>query len=206
MRIVGDSFKQAKNADLVRPIFLYSVCLDPTGNVWKRWTNWSTGVTFDGIEYDFYAISHSALAEDGSGQIQNGSLVISNANREIQALLDEYDGWRERQVIITQVWEQTLSDPTAFISDMLVVKEVTVTEKRATISLSSELDVMNVQIPRKVMTRSYCRFSFKSVECAYAGPELRCNRTLNRCRELGNQSRFGAFPATPLQKIYLRGE
>jgi lambda family phage minor tail protein L len=206
MRLVGDSFKQAKNAELVRPIFLYSLLIDPTGNVWKRWTSWSGGVTFDGIEYEFYPISHSGLSEDNTGTIQKGSVVISNANREIQALLDEYDGFRERPLTITQVWEQTLLDPTAFISDTLAVKEVSVTEKRVTLTLSSELDVLNIRIPRKVMTRTFCRFSFRGVECAYAGVETRCNRTLNRCRELSNQARFGAFPATPLQKIFLRGD
>jgi len=205
MRIVGDNFKQAKNAELVRPIFLYAILLDPTGNVWKRWTSWAGGVTFDGEVYEFYPISHSALQEDGSGQIQKASLNISNVNRELQALLDEFDGLRERQVSIIQVWEQTLSDPTCFISDILNVSDVGVTERQATLSLSSELDNLNIQIPRKVMTRTFCRFSFKSDECAYAGTELRCGRTLNRCRELGNQTRFGAYPATPLQKIFLKG-
>jgi len=206
MRLVGDSFKQAKNAELVRPIFLYSLLLDPTGNVWKRWTSWSGGVTFDGIDYEFYPITHSSMGEDGTGSIQKGSVVISNANREMQALLDEYDGFRERPLTITQVWEQTLLDPTAFISDTLAVKEVSITEKRVSLTLSSELDVLSIRIPRKVMTRTFCRFSFKGVECAYAGAETRCNRTLNRCRELENQARFGAFPATPLQRIFLRGE
>lgn len=205
MRIVGDSFKQAKNAELVRPIFLYSLLLDPTGNVWKRWTSWSGGVTFDGIDYQFYPIAHSSLAEDNSGKIQRVTVFIANATREVQALLDEYDGFRERALTITQVWEQTLLDPTAFISDTLAVKEVSVTESKVTLSLSSELDVLNIKIPRKVMTRTFCRFSFKSAECAYAGSETRCNRTLNRCRELENEARFGAFPATPLQKIFLRG-
>ena len=205
MRIVGDSFKQAKNAELVRPIFLYSLCLDPTGNVWKRWTSWAGGVTFDGIDYQFYPITHGAMAEDSSGQIQKASVVISNVNREIQALLDEYDGFRERQITITQVWEQTLLDPTAFISDTLTVNDVSVTEQKVALSLSSELDVLNIRIPRKVMTRTFCRFSFKSAECGYTGLETRCNRLLNRCRELQNQARFGAFPATPLQKIFLKG-
>ena len=206
MRVVGDAFKQAKNAELVKPIFLYSLLLDPTGNVWKRWTNWSGGVTFDGINYQYYPILHSNISEEVSGQIQKASITISNVNREIQSLLDEYDGFREKPIIIMQVWEQTLSDPTAFISDMLSVKEVSVTERKVTLTLASELDVLNVRIPRKVMTRTFCRFAFKNAECGYTGSETRCNRTLNRCRELENQSRFGAFPATPLQKIYLRGD
>jgi lambda family phage minor tail protein L len=205
MRIVGDAFKQAKNAELVRPIFLYSLLLDPTGNVWKRWTSWSDEIIFDGVTYLPFAITHSSISEDNSGKIQSVKITIANANREMQAILDEYDGLRERPITITQVWEQTILDPTAFIADTLAVKEVSVTEKSVSLTLSSELDVLNIKIPRKVMTRTFCRFTYKGVECGYAGSETRCNRTLNRCRELGNQARFGAFPATPLQKIFLRG-
>lgn len=34
-------------------------------------------------------------------------------------------------------------------------------------------------------------------ECGYGGTEITCNKTRSRCRELGNQLRFGAFPSAP---------
>jgi len=205
MRIVGNAFNTGKNSPVVRPIYLYSILYDPTANSFLRMTNWPGGVTFDGVFYKHYAVIHSGINEEASGMIQKASITLSNANREMQALLDDNEGLRERKVTITQVWEDTLADPTAFISDILTVEQASVTEERVTLSLASELDVLNIMLPRRVMTRTFCRFTFKSAECAYAGSEQSCNKTFNRCRELVNQKHFGAFPATPLTKTYLRG-
>lgn len=205
MRVVGNAFKTAKNAPLVNPIFLYSILYDPTGNAFKRYTNWPSGITFDGIFYEHFPIQHDGLTEDVSGQIQRASLVMLNVTREVQQLLDENDGLRGRQVTITQVWLDTIADPTAFISDSLSLVDCTITEKSVTFSMSSALDVLNVQLPRRALTRNFCRFKFKGTECAYAGAETLCDKTLNRCRELENASRFGGFPSTPAQRIFFQG-
>lgn len=206
MRIVGNAFKTAKNAPLVKPIYLYSLLYDPTGNLFKRYTNWPGGVTFDGIAYEHYPITHSGIAEDTSGQIQQASLVLNNVSREMQALIDGNDGLRGREITITQVWEETLGDPTAFISDTLAISNGTLSERTAQFSLASVLDVMNIKLPRRALSRAFCRFRFKGEECAYAGAETACDKTLNRCRELENSRRFGAFPATPLQRVFFSGD
>lgn len=203
MRTVGTAFITAKNAKLVKPIYLYTLLYDPTGNKYKYWTNWPQSVLFDGQIYEFFPITHSTISEDSTGAIQKASVKILNISREIQAIIDDNDGLRDRPLTITQVFEDTLSDPTAFISDSFVVADVTVTEREASLNLSSTLDVLEVRIPRNQISRSFCRFRFKSSECGYAGAEFQCNKTLQRCRELGNSTRFGAFPATPLQNTFL---
>ena len=38
--------------------------------------------------------------------------------------------------------------------------------------------------------------------CGYAGAETTCNKTLTRCRALGNQLRFGGFPSVPSKRIF----
>jgi lambda family phage minor tail protein L len=205
MRIVGNAFKTAKNAPLVRPIFLYSILYDKTSNAFKRYTNWPGGVTFDGIDYEHFPIVHDSITEDTTGQIQKASLAMLNVTREVQALLDDNDGLRGCPITIMQVWEDTIDDPTAFIADMLNISDCTITEANVTFSLSSVLDVLNIKLPRRALTRNFCRFRFKGEECAYAGAETNCDKTLNRCRELQNSNRFGGFPATPAQRVYFQG-
>ena len=39
-----------------------------------------------------------------------------------------------------------------------------------------------------------CDVAFAGPECGYAGDESECDHTLARCRELGNETRFGGSP------------
>jgi len=203
VRTVGSAFISAKNSQLVKPIYLYTLRYDPVGNKFKRWTSWPLGVIFDGDVYEFFSITHNGISEDSSGAIQKATVKALNISREIQTIIDDNDGLRERELTITQVFEDTLSDPSAYISDSFVIADVTVTEREAIFSLSSNLDVFDVKIPRTQISRAFCRFKFKGSECGYAGSESQCNKTLQRCRELNNSKRFGAFPATPIQNIFL---
>ena len=42
---------------------------------------------------------------------------------------------------------------------------------------------------------------FRDTNCAYAGLETRCDKTLTRCQELGNISNFGGFPSLPREQV-----
>ena len=206
MRVVGDAFKEQKNAPTVRPIYLYEIVIDPVSNTIRRFTSHPGGITFDGETFQHFPIVHSATSEDGSGQIQKAALMVSNVSREMQALIDDNDGFRNRQVTITQVWLPTIADTTAFISDVLRISNTVVTDTEAKFTLSSELDVLEIRLPRRALTRTFCRFRFKSALCGYVGVETECDKTLNRCRELVISRRFGGFPATPLQTNFLAGQ
>ena len=63
--------------------------------------------------------------------------------------------------------------------------------------VKSGVDLHNQRGPRTLQMKT-CRFQgidgFKGVNCGYAGAETECNYTFSRCRELGNEARFGGFP------------
>lgn len=42
---------------------------------------------------------------------------------------------------------------------------------------------------------------FKDVMCGYSGSESFCDKTLERCLELGNQKNFGGFPSLPREQV-----
>jgi len=51
--------------------------------------------------------------------------------------------------------------------------------------------------PKRLMKRDLCSFTYKGVECAYAGGLSTCDRTLdgtNGCKVHTNQQNFGGFP------------
>ena len=200
MRVVGGSYKKAKNSETVKPIYLYSILYNENTNSYKRYTSWPGGIEYDGIQYNHYPITHAPFKEDISGKIQKSNISLSNVNREVQALLDDNDGLRNKKITITQVWFEHIGDASAFISDTYYISDSVITELKAVLSIASPLDVLNIRLPRRSLTRVFCRFRFKGDECAYAGTETNCNKTLQRCRELENVHRFGGFPATPLQR------
>ena len=53
---------------------------------------------------------------------------------------------------------------------------------------------LRARFPQYRYLADHCRWTFKSVECAYSGPSTTCKRTLDYCRQLGNSRRFGGFP------------
>ena len=50
--------------------------------------------------------------------------------------------------------------------------------------------------------KDFCPFKFKGVQCGYKGDETECNKTLSRCRALGNSVRFGGEPTIPQGGLY----
>lgn len=49
-----------------------------------------------------------------------------------------------------------------------------------------------LRIPRRIYSTT-CSFQFKGPACGYAGAEVECDRSYNRCQALGNFARFGGF-------------
>jgi phage-related protein len=42
---------------------------------------------------------------------------------------------------------------------------------------------------------------FKDCRCGYTGPEIACDKTMTRCKELGNLANFGGFPSLPREQV-----
>jgi lambda family phage minor tail protein L len=75
--------------------------------------------------------------------------------------------------------------------------------KNAIFTLSSKLDVYSVMLPGRTVIRTHCSWIFKGEECKYDGGETACNRTLQRCRELGNTLNYGGFPAAGGKRMFV---
>jgi len=59
------------------------------------------------------------------------------------------------------------------------------------VTLKNELVLWRKKTLRK--SRVLCPWAFKGVECAYSGGSSSCNKTYERCKELGNTDNFGGF-------------
>ncbi|MDP8268263.1 MAG: hypothetical protein P9L97_05990 [Candidatus Tenebribacter davisii] len=61
------------------------------------------------------------------------------------------------------------------------------------LTLGSE-NLINRMCPEHRYLKNHCRFYFKDEFCKYSGTETSCNRSLDRCKVLGNMLNFGGFP------------
>ena len=202
MKTVSDSFIYRKNLQFVKPIYLYAIQYEPMANKWLYYTSRRGGVEFAGREYKEKTISHDRMTENVSGRIESVNLAIANLDREIQYYIDAYNGLKQRKILIKTVYEEELDDPTCFDEQEFYIKDCTATKKEARFTLASKFDVLEITAPRRKYIRDRCQFRFKGTDgnCGYTGIAESCNRTIQRCIELNNISRFGAMPAIPMKR------
>jgi lambda family phage minor tail protein L len=202
MRIINSTFTQEKNKAVNSPLFLYTIYnyngLDDDLN----FARWDTDIVYGGVTYTKFPITHEKISENTSGEVDTVQIRISNVNRLIQSFLEDYS-WSGKKIIIKQVWADHLDDAEAYIMHEYYIDSYSTNEMEAVFTLTSKFDVLDIVLPGGTYNRNYCRWKFKSSECGYSGAETTCNKTLQRCRELGNQERIGAFPAVPLRKLLL---
>ncbi len=191
---------EQKNAEQNRPIYLYIVYDYDGASNDVEFAAYDADVTFDGVVYTAWAITHDAVNESSSGEVTSVKLTIGNVNRVFQAYLEDYD-LRGKKVLIRRVWSDQLADADACEDQYFYIDSYTADEQTIILELSGKYDVMDMVIPRGVFNRNHCRWVFKSTECGYSGGETTCNRTFQRCIALSNYARFGGFPAIPTSRV-----
>ena len=202
MKNVPTEFKTEKNKRLVTPIFLYEIQYDSVGNQWLRFANWHSDVVFDGQTYVKEVISHGSIRERLDGSATKIILTVGNIDRGIQYYLENWNGLRDAKVKLLQVFEDELSDPTVVDRMSYNIADSSVNTNEAKFVLSGTFDVFDITLPRRKFYRGYCTHKFKDGGCGYSAGETSCDKTLQRCTELGNTHRYGGFPAIPQGNIY----
>jgi len=202
MRTLDADFITEKDKQENQPIFLYTLYeYDGSNNLY--YTSYTTDITFDGVTYSKFPITHEQVTENTTGEIDEVKIAIGNVSRLIQSYLESYD-LRGKKVSIKTVWANDLADTSNYIEDIYYIDSYVADQNNVTFKLTSKYDVLNLELPTRKYSRNYCCWKFKSDECGYSGGETECNKTLTRCRELGNQQRFGGFPSIPTRRIYTR--
>jgi len=202
MKTATTEYKVRKNAELTKPIFLYEIQYDKVSNLWLRYCAWSEDIVFDGQLYTKYAIRHNQVRESLDSSVSKVNLEIANVDRNIQYYLENYNGLRDAQVNILQIFHDEVTDPQVVDSMTFFIADVSVNDNDAGFVLSSKFDVFDITLPRRKFYRGYCTHKFKDSGCGYSGLETTCNKSLQRCKELNNVHRYGAFPAIPQQNVY----
>lgn len=200
--MTNTAFLEEKNKNTNAPIYLYTVYdYDDLGTNLNL-AEWGDDVTFDGIVYNKFPIKHDEIGENSQGQVPSIKLTVANVSRVIQYYLETYN-WRGKKVLIRLVWLAQIADADAKLDFVYYIDSYIANEKIAEFVLLPKVNALGLELPKRTYSRNYCQWRFKGTECGYASGESECNKTKQRCKELGNYSRYGGFPAIPTRRLYV---
>jgi lambda family phage minor tail protein L len=200
---LNSTFVLEKNKKLVKITRLYTIeDYDGLGND-KNVCEYSQNITFDGIEYEAIDIHFGGATEKSSGEIDEANIVVGNPLRYWSAILRAYD-LRKKKVTITYVAIDHLDDPAVKYQEIFYIKKWSINQKTVTFYLNNLSDILRIKLPLRVVIATHCEYpEFRGDECGYAGAEITCNRTLQRCRELNNVERYGGCPSAGRKPMFL---
>jgi len=202
MRQVDATFLEEKNKETNQPLRLFTVHdYDDLGTD-LNFADAKESVIYDGTTYTSFSVRFERISENVRGEIDTVKIGMANVSRLIESYLQEYN-WSEKKVSIITLFANELGDIDANIEDMFYIDSYSTTQNDVEFMLTSKLNVLGIEIPLGTYTRNSCQWIFKDVSCAYSGTETICDYTLNRCRELQNSERFGAFPSIPSKGIII---
>ena len=199
MRQKESNIIEEKNKETLEYYNLYEIKIDDDNIL--RFVSNNEIVTFNGNTYNPFPISHSEISENSSTEIETLQISVSNVSRFIQQFCKDNE-MRGKEIKIITVFKDKLDVPTARIEDKYYIDSYEITEKNATFKISTKFDVLGVQLPKRVFTKTNCNWIFKDGSCKYSGNETSCDKTFETCVLLNNVANFGGFPAIPPKKVY----
>lgn len=151
--------------------------------------------------FELDEISQSANAETSQFQIKVGNVknIIGQYIRQYDAYV-KTNGFEAITVVLYIVNSKDLANTTPVYSTNLILTTSNLNHLEVSFTVSAR-DLFRARTPQTRMFPNSCRFKFKSTLCGYAGAISTCDKSLSRCRQLGNSKRYGGFPAIGNQGV-----
>jgi len=162
-------------------------------------------VTWNGQLYEAYNFDLEVIQEKTGSQLPSVVLNVSNAQRKLGGLLEQYEGLVGATCTIDVV--QSLDPDNAILETVFVVVGTVDDADVVTFTLGAD-NPMQQPVPRFIYLANVCRHVFNTpamqtrldpmgLPCSYLGALLTCDKTLegtNGCNAHSNSIRFGGFP------------
>lgn len=161
------------------------------------------GFTWLKFPFELDEISQSANAETSQFQIKVGNIknIIGQYIRQYDAYV-KTNGFEAITVVLYIVNSKDLANTTPVYSTNLILTTSNLNHLEVSFTVSAR-DLFRARTPQTRMFPNSCRFKFKSALCGYTGAVTSCDKSLSRCRQLGNSKRYGGFPAIGNQGVSL---
>jgi hypothetical protein len=160
-------------------------------------TDSNIDIQHDGNTYQAYPLQISNIKSSDVSPLDGCTIKIGNVNLTLSSLVLN-NLLKEKEVSIYEGW---------FNADGGLIEAVPVffgkvdgrsgvDELWATITAMPFHNPWTSRCPRRRISK-HCGWLFKDEDCGYSGAATSCNKTWQRCTELGNTAGFGGFRFIP---------
>lgn len=156
-------------------------------------------LNYNGESYLGAPLSHGEIKKDDNSSVSKLSIELSNVALSISGIIgNRGDVITNAPAILTLVFLDVNSNK--IIPNLKQIlyagrcNNLKLDYENAKIDIETELGGFEIQAP-VMKYRTGCQVRrFKDCRCGYTGEETSCDRTFDRCKELGNQANFRGFP------------
>lgn len=161
-------------------------------------------ITWNSIEWIAFPFDLDDIKETSDGEIPSVILKVSNVTRAMQGYIENANGGVGSVVILRIVHSQHLDLTEPEIEEEFVCLNTKCDNQWIDFELGIG-EVIQKRFPPKRYLKNFCPFKFKGIECGLSSLVVgtTCDRTLSMCRDYGNSTRFGGFPAIPQGGLYV---
>jgi len=161
-------------------------------------------VIWNGYTWLPYPFEVGEITESKEGELPTVDLNVPDIERRLTPIIEENDGGIGLAVDVIMVHSDHLDLSVPEFKETFEIVDCSIDYNNTIkFSLGAE-NFTNYRSPQNFYLKGHCRYEeFKGPLCGYEGPEIECNRTFERCRELGNQMRFGGFPGVGSMGFYV---
>lgn len=185
------------NSLTVDTFYLYELWFDESQPP-LRLTTLNSEFTFNGDVYSPAAIKQSEIASNTDGSVSDITVTVGDAAGVIQYYSENYK-LAGKSLVVRQLFRGAMS----FSEYSYVIKGTMFRDYQAIITCGLGFDVFLMQVPSRTIRRNFCRWRFRSAECAYSGTDSTCSMQFSDCRRKGNTPNFGGFPGIITNRVYV---
>jgi len=174
VRTLSNTLIALKNQPTNDPIWLYRIAIDTDTANDIYLAEYDGDVEFFKVNDDgsmsaqtylAFPMKHGGIGENIVNQVEGMTISIANVSREIQALIELYDGLRGMKVTVWQVFASLLANQDDYIEDVYYVDSVNSNATSATFHLMPKLDAMKVNLPGRRYLRNHCPNIYEGRGC-----------------------------------------
>jgi len=161
-----------------------------------EWQTDSAGVPLD---WTPYPMTISGVTADTKGTQQTWRIALGNANRQVMALVDAYEGLEEQVVTAHLVPLLATAEGVGVVTLRGRILGISATNQSLTLELG-QVDMRRATFPANRVRSQRCGFPYRGERCGYSGLLATCDKgfnTPNGCVAHANEERYGGFPGVP---------